>query len=99
MLAREVTTQGQVSHRARSLGSLLGMVALEDQGDGVRDHPLPCVQAHPTVLPRDTKQQVCGQKQASTDKGMAVTDTGWQLGYPEPLLYPDTLEHPVKETQ
>lgn len=60
MLVREATTRSQVSPRAWSLSTLLGMVALEDQGDGVGDHPLPCVQAHPTVLPRNTKQQVCG---------------------------------------
>lgn len=71
-----------------NLSTLLGMVALEDQGDGVGDHPFPCVEAHPTVLPRNTKQQVCGQKQARTHKGITVTNTEWQLGYPEPLLYP-----------
>lgn len=61
------------------------MVALEDQGDGVRDRPLPCVEAHPTVLPRHTKQQVCGWKPASSDIGVTVMGTGWRHGHPGPL--------------
>lgn len=46
--------------------ALLGVVAPEDQGDGVRDHPLPGVEAHPAVLPGHAEQQVCAQKPAGT---------------------------------
>lgn len=52
--------------------ALLGVVVLEDQGDGVRDQPLPGVQAHPTVLPRDAKQQVCRERATGADQGTAA---------------------------
>lgn len=61
MLVREATTQAYIPQGSRDLSTLLGMVALEDQGDGIGDHPLPCIEAHPTVLPRNTEQQVCGR--------------------------------------
>lgn len=53
--------------------ALLGIIVLEDQGDGIRDQPLPGVKAHSAVLSRDTEQQVCRQNAAGADKGMAAT--------------------------
>lgn len=71
--------------------ALLGMVAPEDQGDGVGGHPLPGVQAHPAVLPGDAEQQVCGQKAAGAGQSPRAPPAA-TLGHEGSP--PDLPEHP-----